>query len=689
MPVSLESTLDFSKDRGCANAVEISSALFVRALYAHHSPSFERATATNEDQTLSRPTTMMILLRKGKTIVVPVSIVCLSLALACGGTGSSPEVEKTASAMHLEQLADEVWQRRVADSPALRMLEGLPVEELPDLSYAKAEQDVEFARSILARLAEVDYAELSHNEVLTAEVIKWELGMQVEGHKYWWHFSVLTPYSSPLREVNQVFTSYRFNQPDDLVRYLDLLDQYAGFIESLHAVARGQLERGIVTPRPNMQAVVGLVRSISQLPEESFLIVGDSRLARIPQALSQSPPESADRAEPPVAGTETPATGATAEGGAAVPETPAGDFQARVRETIEAEITPVVESFLQFLETDYWRAAPQQVGVWQYPDGKEFYRYLTRLHTTMEVEPEDVFQLGLELIDVIHTQMADIRGSVGFDGSLEDFHEILRTDARFFPTSPEEVGRRLISAADAMYARTDTLFLRGPEAAYGVRRLAPALEAALTYGYYDAPKATDPVGYYNYNGAKLDERSWLNLESVAYHELIPGHHFHVAFQLENEELNDLRNHSMQTAFTEGWGVYASNLGLEAGLFEDPFSLYGHYMLESFLASRLVVDPGMNYMEWPLDRARQFMRSYTVESVTQINSETLRYSTDLPGQGLAYQMGRRKLDELRLKAETALGDRFDVRRFHDAVLSAGSLPMAVLEQHIDWFIRQEQ
>jgi uncharacterized protein (DUF885 family) len=306
----------------------------------------------------------------------------------------------------------------------------------------------------------------------------------------------------------------------------------------------------------------------------------------------------------------------------------------------------------------------------------------------MEVEPEEVFQFGLELIDELHARMAEVRGSTGFQGSLEDFHQILRTDPRFFPTTPEEVGRRLESAADAMYARTDRLFLRGPEAAYDVRRLPSAFEAALTYGYYDAPTAKEPVGYYNYNGSRLDERSWLNLESVAYHELIPGHHFHFAFQLENESLNDLRKHSLHGAFTEGWGVYASNLGLEAGLFEDPFSRYGHYILESFLASRLVVDPGMNYMEWPLERARQFMRDYTVESDTQIDSETLRYSTDLPGQGIAYQMGRRKLDELRQKAEAALGEGFDVRRFHDAVLGAGSLPMTVLEQHIDWFIQQE-
>ncbi len=588
---------------------------------------------------------MMKLLQEARAIVAPVfivSIVAMSLALACGGTDSAPEVEMTASAMHLEQLADEMWQRRVADSPALRMLDGLPVEKLPDISYAKAEQDVEFARSILVRLDEVDYAELSHSEVLTAEVIKWELGMQIEGHKYWWHFSVLAPYSSPLREVNQVYTTYVFDEPEDLERYLDLLHQYAAFIDSLHAVARGQLERGIVTPRPNMQAVVGIVRPIVQppkeppeeSPEESFLVVSDARLARVADALSQRPAELTGSAEPPATGTETPATGAAVESEAAVPETPLGRFQSQVREVIEGEINPSVESFLQFLETDYWRAAPHQVGVWQYPDGKGFYRYLTRLHTTMEVEPEDVFQLGLELIDVIHTRMADIRGSVGFDGSLEDFHEILRTDPRFFPTTPEEVGRRLKSAADAMYARTDTLFLRGPEAAYGVRRLDPALEAALTYGYYDAPTATEPVGYYNYNGAKLDERSWLNLESVAYHELIPGHHFHFAFQLENEELNDLRNHSLHGAYTEGWGVYASNLGLEAGLFEDPYSLYGHYILESFLATRLVVDPGMNYFEWPLERARQFMHSYTVESATQIDSETLRYSTDLPGQGLA-------------------------------------------------------
>jgi uncharacterized protein (DUF885 family) len=631
---------------------------------------------------------MIRLLRYHTAIAVILPLLATS---ACGGAEAPPPAEQTASAALLERLADEVWQRRVENSPALQMLDGLPVERLPDISHARAAEEIELARGVLDRLAAVDYAELTHNEVLTAEVIKWELEMQIEGQRWWWHFSVLTPYASPLREVNQIYTGYAFDSTEDLDRYLDLMRQYAGFIGALHEVARGQLERGIVTPRANMQAVVGLVRSIAGPAEESIFVVSDARLAdvaaQVPQDADYSP--SGEHADDTGAGADP--VDAQAEGAVAGPdaaETPVGRFQARVLEILESEINPARESFLRFLETDYFRAAPAQVGVWQYPEGREFYRYLTRLHTTMEVEPDEVFQFGLELIDELHAKMAEVREATGFQGSLEDFHQILRTDPRFFPTTPDEVGRRLKAAADAMYARRESLFVRSPQAVYDVRRLDPALEAALTYGYYDPPTAGEPVGYYNYNGADLDERSWLNLESVAYHELIPGHHFHIALQLENDDLNDLRKHSLHGAFTEGWGVYASNLGLEAGLFQDPYSRYGHYILESFLASTLVVDPGMNYMEWPLQRARQFMRDYTVESDPQIGSETLRYATDLPGQGIAYQMGRRKLDELRQRAEAALGNRFDVRRFHDAVLGAGSLPMAVLEQHIDWFIRQE-
>ena len=197
------------------------------------------------------------------------------------------------------------------------------------------------------------------------------------------------------------------------------------------------------------------------------------------------------------------------------------------------------------------------------------------------------------------------------------------------------------------------------------------------------------MGYYNYNGSKLDERSWVGLEAISFHELVPGHHFQIALQNENEALPAFRTASYYTAFGEGWGSYSSQLGLEAGMYRDLYSRYGMYVLESFLATRLVVDPGMNYLGMSLEEARQFMRENTLASETEIATESLRYSTDLPGQALGYQMGKRKILELRTRARAALGDRFDIRRFHEAVLKNGSVPMVVLERQVDWFIEQER
>jgi uncharacterized protein (DUF885 family) len=197
----------------------------------------------------------------------------------------------------------------------------------------------------------------------------------------------------------------------------------------------------------------------------------------------------------------------------------------------------------------------------------------------------------------------------------------------------------------------------------------------MTYGYYNAPTAEDPVGYYNYNASNLPARSLVWAGSLIAHELLPGHHFHLAGQDENSNLQPFRRKYDITAFTEGWGEYASSLGIEMGLYETPEELYGRYLLELFLATRLVVDTGMNALGWSLQEARDYMRERVIQSDEEIASETLRYSTSIPAQALAYRLGYEKIWELRRRAEAALGESFDVREFHEIVLSDGSKPYA--------------
>jgi uncharacterized protein (DUF885 family) len=226
-----------------------------------------------------------------------------------------------------------------------------------------------------------------------------------------------------------------------------------------------------------------------------------------------------------------------------------------------------------------------------------------------------------------------------------------------------------------------------PKAPYGVKRLDPTLEGAVTFGYYQTPIPSDPKGYYYYNGSNLNQRSLIWAGSLIYHELVPGHHFQICLQEENHSLPEFRRESFATAYVEGWAEYSSTLAGEMGMYRDDYEKYGRLAAKAFLTSRLVVDTGMNLLGWPRARAIEYMKENLLLSEAEIHTETLRYSADMPGQALAYMMGANKIFELREKARAELKDAFDIRKFHHAVLSSGSMPMAVLEKHIDRHIQE--
>ena len=571
---------------------------------------------------------------------------------ACSGGGEAPRTSNTGEASaQLATVVDEVWDRTIERSPFLRLREGLRVTEIPELDYARAEEDATYAQSIVDRIDAIDLSALPHDELLTAQILRWQSVMEVEGLRYYWLNSFMTPYVNPLPEMHRIFEAQPVEDLQDLDDYLALVEQVVGFVRSMHETAYGQAERGYVVSGANLPAVIAITRSMIQEPEGHWLAPPNDKLVAF----------------------------ATEDAEAFVLQF--GDLVALINNALG--------SFVGYLEGEYSDQAPEGVGVKQYPDGEAYYRYLVRLHTTMDVTPEEVQQVGFEMVEDMRASMAAIQAEIGFEGTAGGFNEHLRREPRFFPKSPDEVAERLQSASDAFFEKVDEYFINVPEAPFGVRRLDPALEGSQTYGYYSPPTPTEPMGYYNYNGSNLNERSWLNLEGVSFHELFPGHHFQIARQFENDSLPPMRRNSMQTAFTEGWGSYSSYLGLEAGMYEDPYSRYGMYVLEIFLATRLVVDPGMNYFDWSLQQARDFMRESTLESETQIITESLRYSTDMPGQALAYQMGKRTFLQLREKAERELGSDFDIRRFHEAIMAPGSMPMGVLEEHINWFIEQEK
>jgi len=569
------------------------------------------------------------------------SLLLVTLSIVVAGQGATSPVMA---------LADELAKFRLERSPLLRLRQGLTVERLPDLSPAQAQRDGAFGRSFLDRLRRIDPKSLSHEDSLTREILRWEAEDLAEIRFDELPFLVL-PYSTPIRGVQQVFALLPVREPAERERYLSLLKQYAEVIGQIRTRTAHQARSGIRIPQASLDIASGFFAADLEALDRTF-DVDETRLAGVGKADAES-------------------------------------FRAAIRILVSGQIRPATRALADDYGAAYRAKAPSAVGLSQYPGGAEFYAWLVKRHTTFDVTPEVVHKVGLAEVDRINAAMAKVRERLAFTGTKAEFHAFLRTDPRFFPKTPDEIGEKLMAAMREMEPRLDTMFLRRPKAPYGVKRLDPRLEGAMTYGYYQVPTPRDPKGYYNYNGSKLESRSLLNVRALAFHELAPGHHFQINLQTENAALPPIRRETRHTAYTEGWGEYASSLGDEAGLFADPYDQYGRLMMDMFLSVRLVVDTGMNALGWSRERAMDYMREHTLESEEQIRTESLRYAVDMPGQALAYKMGSRGFRDLRAKAEKALGSRFDVRKFHDAVLMSGSMPMKTLEKHLDEWVKAQR
>lgn len=569
------------------------------------------------------------------------------LLLLIGTLSAAPN----SSSERLSKVQDRYWQRQLEKNLYLRLTLGYPVEQFPDVSPAEVRAEGAFYQSLLNDLKPVNANELTHDEWLNYELMKTEAESSVEYVQYDGLSFLVTPYASPISLTLRVFAEFQFKTQDDLQHYLKLLGLYPDFINKIREHTAAQRDAGILISKDELTLVLGYLSSLIQAKEKSQFYVEASRLASV-----------------------SPATGVAG-------------FQKEVAAKIDTEVNPSLQRLVDLLSGDYQSRAPQAVGLSQYPGGEAFYRYLVRAHTTMDVTPEEIHQIGLKHVAELNEQMDRIRAGLKFKGTKADFHKFLKTDPRFIPKTPDDIGKTLMGFVSRIGPQLGAYFLREPKAPYTVKRLDPSLEASMTFGYYQQPTPSEPAGIYYYNGSNLSERPLFNSGSLIYHELVPGHHFQISLQAENEQLPMFRKYGGHTAFVEGWAEYASGLAGEMGMYRDPYEQYGRLAAEMFITVRLVVDTGMNVLGWSRERAMQYMRDNLLESETQIQTESLRYSCDIPGQALAYKMGSMKIHALREKAKAALGVKFDIRKFHDLVLSGGSIPMTVLERQVEWYIDQ--
>lgn len=548
---------------------------------------------------------------------------------------------------------DAVW-REQSKSPYIAMQLGDRVHAFPSLSEAAAERRSALGRDLLARIDAVDAAALPRDLAISLTVARTQAARWAREADWYWllmdpagvGFYCLfgpTAYGGGylLGLLPQALRGAPFAEAADIDRYCALVEDYARLVREMHARTTGQAARGIRMPKPQVVQAVELLRRLraAALPT---LSVAEARLAAV--------------------------------GGAAA--------AARIQARIEAVVLPALDAFLaEVSATDYLDRAPDTVGIAQYPRGREIYAELVRLHTTTDLTPEAVHAKGLERMGRIRAAMGDLFARIGFAGTPREYLDRIAADPAWRATGEEAIAAFFRRYIDRIAPRIDSFFDFKPSAGHDVEPLPAAQAGSMTFGYYAPPNPVEPLGKYRFNAGNLAGNPLCGIGALNYHELVPGHHFHIASQNENRHLHPLRKFTNFNAFNEAWAEYAATLAGEMGMYPAPEEEFGRYMMDAFLTCRLIVDTGMNVLGWTLEQARDYMRANAFMPETEIRTESIRYSCDIPAQSLAYKLGDEALLAIREDMRTALGDRFDIRAFHNAVLKPGSLPLDLVRANV--------
>jgi uncharacterized protein (DUF885 family) len=513
------------------------------------------------------------------------------------------------------------------------------------------------AQADLAALRRIHRSRLNADERLSYDVFKWQTELTLRG------FAPELVRASVDRPIDH-FSGFQVFVPDlssgegaapfktvaDYENNLKRLDGYILYLDRAIGRMRHGLAEGVVQPKLVMRNVIGQLDAIigDKVEDSTFY----KPVTKFPSAIP--------RAE-----------------------------QARLKSLYAAfirdRLNPAHARLRDFIKTDYLPKARESVGLGQMKGGPALYRYLVEQNTTTTMTPEEVHQLGLREVDRIHGEMEKVKAETGFKGDLHQFADFLRTDPRFKPATAAAMRDAFLDIDRRVGLVVGRDFSVIPKSPLEIRPDPPYREKTAAGGEYQqgTPDGSRP-GVFFYNSYDLPSRYTWGYETLFLHEGRPGHHFQISLAQENEKLPPFQRFGGNTAFVEGWALYAESLGYELGFFTDPYQNYGHLNDEILRAMRLVVDSGLHAKGWSRDQAIKYMLDNSAMSPTDATAEVERYIA-IPGQALAYKVGQLTIRRLRTRAEQALGPRFDIREFHAQVLMSGALPMKVLEEKIDTWI----
>ncbi|KJY96539.1 DUF885 domain-containing protein [Pseudoalteromonas ruthenica] len=556
---------------------------------------------------------------------------------------------------------EEVFNRNVMRSPVYQTYMGIKkdYDKWDDESEARAKEDLALAKKDLATLATIDRAKLDANTQISYDLMQQNLEQSIADYQWRYHnYPVNQMFGTHSMVAAFLINQHQISSVEDAKAYIARLNGVPKLFTQLQTNLQTRADKGIIAPKFVFPHVIEASQNI--IKGAPFGGDKDSTLlADFKRKVDKLDIDNGDKSA----------------------------LIAEATEALQVSVKPAYNGLISYLQ-QLEKRADNRDGAWKFPDGKAFYNTMLERTTTTDLSAEQIHAIGLAEVQRIHDEMRAIKEKVGFEGDLKAFMEFMKTDEQFYYPDTE-AGREAylneaIRVIDDMKGRLDELFLVKPEAGLKVKRVEAFREKSAGKAFYQqpAPDGSRPGVYYA-NLYDMEAMPTYQLEALAYHEGIPGHHMQIAIAQELEGVPNFRKYGRFTAYTEGWGLYSELLPKEMGLYQDPYSDFGRLAMELWRACRLVVDTGIHAKRW----TRQQGIDYYVNNTPNATSDAVKMVERhivMPSQATAYKIGMLKIVELREQAKKALGDKFDIREYHNIVLKNGPVPLNLLEEMVaDW------
>jgi uncharacterized protein (DUF885 family) len=554
------------------------------------------------------------------------------------------------AATRLHQLFndDQAWLLKTSPESATSL--GYPGENdrWSDFSPAAIQRSRQHAADNLKILYSIERAQLNPDDQLNYDLFLWRTKTDVDGNRFPGEYLAVDPLGGGVHSwVPQVLQQSPTKNIKDYEDTIARLNQVPELVDQNIALLREGIQRGITQPKIVMRDVPAQVDQIlKDAPADSVML---KAFQNFPPTISAADQDRLRRA---------------------------------ANAAVDGVVYPAFRKWRDFLAREYLPHCRETIGISALPNGLEWYQSAIRTRTTTNLTPQQIHDIGLGEVKRIRAAMDATIAQTGFKGSFDEFVTMLRTDPKFYFTNEHDLVVGYRDICKRVDEQLPKLFGKLPREPYGVEPMDAYYAPSQTSAFYE-PGSVDGTrpGIYRVNTYKLDSRPKFEMEVLSMHESVPGHHLQIALQQEMPNVPEFRKRLETTAFVEGWGLYSESLGYEMGFYKDPYSRFGQLSFDMWRACRLVVDTGMHAMGWTRQQAIDYMKANTALSEQNITAEVDRYIS-WPGQALAYKIGQLKIRELRTMAEQRLGPVFDERAFHDVVLSAGPLPLEILQARVE-------